>query len=127
MFKIIEGLPEDVLGIEASGKLTHDDYVNKLIPLCDEMLEKQSPLKMFYVIGVDFDGFELAAMWDDAAYGIKHWRDISHIAFVTDEGWMCAVAAMFAPLFPGAIRVFGLSEQEQAKDWISKAERKEAA
>ncbi len=26
MFQLIEGLPSDVLGIEASGKVTHEDY-----------------------------------------------------------------------------------------------------
>jgi hypothetical protein len=32
MFKVIEGLSPDVLAVEATGKITHDDYVHTLIP-----------------------------------------------------------------------------------------------
>ena len=77
MFKIIEGLPQDVLAIEASGKVTHDDYRNTLIPKAEAMIAK-GPIKMLYVIGKDFAGFELEALWDDGAFGLKHWHDFSH-------------------------------------------------
>ncbi len=32
MFKMIEGLPQNVLAIEATGKFTHEDYQHTLIP-----------------------------------------------------------------------------------------------
>jgi hypothetical protein len=32
MFKFIEGLLQDVMAIEAMGKVTHDNYRNILIP-----------------------------------------------------------------------------------------------
>ena len=32
MMKLIDGLPADVLGIEAAGKVTHSDYRDVLIP-----------------------------------------------------------------------------------------------
>ncbi len=119
MFKTIEGLPEDVLGFEVSGKLTHEDYVQGMLPLCDDMLAKHKPLKMMLVIGADFTGMELSAMWDDMSYGIKHWGDMSHIALVTDEGWIRNMSALFKPFFPGEVRFFGLGELEQAKGWIA--------
>jgi len=118
MFKQIEGLPENVLGIEVSGKLTHEDYVDGMLLLCDEMLEKHKPLKMMLVIARDFGGMELSAMWDDMSYGIRHWNDLSHIAFVTDEGWIRNMTALFKPFFPGEVKFYGLDEVEQAKDWI---------
>ena len=40
---------------------------------------------MLYVIGKDFTGFELEALWDDSVFGIKHWQDFSHVAVVTDH------------------------------------------
>ena len=127
MFKIIEDLPEDVVGIEAAGKLTHEDYTGKLIPLLNEALKKHDKVKLLYVIGPEFDGFELAALWDDTSYGLHHWHDVSHIAMVTEENWIRAMMAMFAPLFPGEVRIFGLSEIGHAKEWISNAHHKAAA
>jgi hypothetical protein len=70
MFKFIEGLPQDVLAIEASGKVTHDDYRNTLIPKAEAMMA-EGPIKMLYVIGKDFAGFELEALWDDGAFGLS--------------------------------------------------------
>ena len=61
MFKIIEGLPPDVLAIEASGKVTHDDYRDTLIPKAEAMIAKW-PIKMLYVIGEDFTGFDHQAL-----------------------------------------------------------------
>lgn len=122
MFKIIEGLPQDVLAIEASGKVTHDDYRNTLIPKAEAMIAK-GPIKMLYVIGTDFSGFELEALWDDGAFGLKHWRDFSHIAVVTDHAWMRAMVSMFKPFFHGDVRLFGLIQLPAAKDWIAHAKK----
>ena len=120
MFEIIEGLPQDVLAIEASGKVTHDDYRNTLIPKAEAMIAR-GPIKMLYVIGKDFAGFELEALWDDGAFGLRHWHDFSHIAVVTDHAWMRAMVSMFKPFFHGNIRLFGLAELPAAKDWIASA------
>ena len=122
MFKIIEGLPQDVLAIEASGKVTHDDYHNTLIPKAEAMITK-GPIKMLYVIGKDFAGFELEALWDDGAFGLKHWHDFSLIAVVTDHAWMRAMVSMFKPFFHGDVRLFGLAELPAAKDWIASAKK----
>ena len=120
MFKFIEGLPPDVMAIEASGKVTHDDYRNTLIPKAEAMMAK-GPVKMLYVIGKDFTGFELEALWDDSTFGLNHWHDFSRIAVVTDYAWMSAMVNMFKPFFYGEVRPFGLAELSAAKDWITGA------
>lgn len=119
MFKIIEGLPDDVIGIEASGTITHEDYIENIIPHFESMFETYGTLKVLYVLGDDFDGYELAALWDDATYGIRHWQHISHICIVTDNQWPHSLMSMFAPFFPGEIKMFGMGHLQEAKDWIS--------
>lgn len=119
MFLKIENLPENIIGIEISGKITHKDYAEILIPLVEGDLAAQGSVKMLVVLGPDFGGIELAALWDDTKFGLKHWHDISHIAFVTDEGWARALTTMLAPVFPGAIRVFSLAEREAAREWVT--------
>ncbi len=117
MLKIIEGLPADVLAIEASGKVRHEDYRDMLIPKAEAMMG-HGPIKILYVIGKEFTGFELEALWDDSAFGIKHWHDFSHIAIVSDHAWMKTMIHMFKPFFHGNIRQFDLAELSAAKDWI---------
>lgn len=45
MLTLIENLPPTVLGVEASGKVTHEDYLNILIPSAEAMMAK-GPIKM---------------------------------------------------------------------------------
>jgi hypothetical protein len=70
MFKDIAGLPQDVLAIEATGKITHGDYHDTLIHRAEAMMAK-GPIKMLYVIGKEFSGFELEALWDDGALSTR--------------------------------------------------------
>jgi hypothetical protein len=118
MLRIIEGLPPQVLAIEAVGEVTHEDYRDVLIPRAEAMIVR-GPIRMMYVVGADFKNFDLEALWDDGAFGIKHWRDFSHIAVVTDIGWLRSAAGIFAPLIPADVRLFRLSDLPAAKDWIA--------
>jgi hypothetical protein len=118
MFRIIEGLPPDVLGVEASGRVTHEDYRDVLIPKLEALLAR-GPAEMLYAIGEDFTGFDLEAMWDDAALGFTHWRDFRRVAVVADQTWLRAAASMFKPFFPCEMRLFTRSQMNAAKDWIS--------
>jgi len=120
MFRVIENLPEDVLGIGLHGKITHEDYVDGIIPMFEEKLEKHRPLRVLTLINPNFEGFEIAAMWDDVTYGLKHWGDISHIAVVCDgPSWIKSSVALFAPFFPGEVRSYDMEEMGIAREWIS--------
>lgn len=118
MLELIEDLPEDVLGIEAKGKVTHADYRDVLIPKVETMMAK-GPVKILYVIGPDSEGFELEAMWDDASLGMRHLGDFGRIAVVTDASWMRAAISMFAPLFGAKFQLFKVSDLPAAKTWIA--------
>lgn len=118
MFRFIEGLPPDVLGIEAEGKITHEDYRDRLIPKAEAMMAK-GPIKALCVIRNDLPDYSLEAIWDDQVFGFKHWRDASHLAIVTDHQWMKAITAFFSPFLPAKVRIFPLAELEAAKAWIT--------
>ncbi len=120
MFKFIEGLPPDVLAMEAIGSITNQDYRQTLIPKAEAMMSK-GPVRMLYVIGGEFTGFELDALWDDSAFGLKHWHSFRRIAVVTDHVWMNASISMFKPFFPGEVRLFKLADLPAAKLWIAGA------
>ncbi len=122
MLRLIDGLPPDVLAIEATGKVTHEDYHNTLIPRAEAMMAN-GPIRMLYVIGRDFTGYELEALWDDSKFGIQHWHDFSHVAVVADQVWLRASVSMFTPFFHGEVRLFKLSELDAAKAWIVDGKR----
>ncbi|MEP7084054.1 MAG: STAS/SEC14 domain-containing protein [Betaproteobacteria bacterium] len=125
MLKLIAGLPTDVLAIEGSGRVTHEDYRNVLIPKAEAMMAT-GPIKMLYVLGKDFEGYDLEALWDDGTFGIAHWRDFSRVAVVGDQGWLRAAVSLFKPFFPCECRLFSLSELAAAKAWIANSRKPDA-
>jgi len=122
MLKLIQDLPPHVLGIEAAGKVTHEDYREVLIPAAEAMMGRGS-IRMLYIIGQEFTGYELGALWDDGAFGIRHWRDFSQIAVVGDQAWLRTAVTLFKPFLPCAVRLFSLAERSAARAWITGAEQ----
>ena len=92
--EVIQDLPEDVVGIAAKGKITHGDYQKVVIPAIENKLKAHKKIKMLFIMG-DFEGMELQALWDDTAFGLKHWSDFTHLALVTDEEWIKNMTAFF--------------------------------
>lgn len=125
MFKLMNDLPSDVLGIEATGKVTHADYKNVLIPAAEKMM-RQGPIGLLYLVGKEFTGYELEALWDDSVFGFRHWFQFKRIAVVTDHGWLRAVVTMFAPFFPSDIQLFKISDLPAAKTWIRSSEHSDS-
>ena len=117
MIRFIEGLNEDILGIEAVGQVTHEDYRDILSPTVSKLLEK-GPLRLLYVVGPEFTGYQPRAIVDDTTLGLKHWQEFPFVALVTDVDWIQNSVRMFKPFFPGEVRLFPLSELESAKAWI---------
>ena len=118
MLKLIEGLPVNVLGVTAEGKITGEDYENVLIPLIEEKLKANKTIKMLYHLSNTFDGFSLGAMLDDAKIGIKHLSVWDKIAIVSDHEIINAMVRFFGHLFSGELRIFKNEEIENARKWI---------
>lgn len=116
MFTYIEDLPPHTLGVEASGAITHEDYLelNRRV----EAMMGRGPIKALYVIDSDASEFSPQAFWDDQVFSLKHWHDFSHLAIVTDLVWARGAARLFAPFFPAAIKVFTKAQLAEAKAWI---------
>ena len=120
MLRLMEGLPANVLGVEATGRITDEDYKDTLIPQAEARMAK-GPIQMLYVLHSDLTDFALEALWDDSAFGLRHWRDFSHIAVVTDHRWMRSAISLFTPFFPGEVRLFSIAQLETAKRWVCAA------
>ncbi|RKX40707.1 MAG: STAS/SEC14 domain-containing protein [Verrucomicrobia bacterium] len=119
MIASIPDLPGNVLGFEASGKVTGKDYETVLIPAVEEKLKAFSKIRLLYYLGSDFSGYELEAMWDDAKIGLKHLAAWERIAIVTDTEWIRSATRIFGFAMPGHVRVFKNDGFSAAKKWLS--------
>ncbi len=119
MIKKIEGLPNNVLGFEANGMVTSEDYEKILIPAVEAYLAEFSKVRLLYCLGSDFSGYKLGAMWDDTKIGLKHLTSWERIAVVTDVEWIRSVIHVFGFAISGHVRVFSKDELSIAKGWLS--------
>ncbi len=118
MIELIENMPAGTVGFRAVGTVEPDDYKNVLDPAVDELLQQHDKINMVYVIGDDYDRYSVGAIWQDAKFGARNPHVWGRVAMVTDHDWLRHAMAIFGPITPGDCKVFPLSEQAAAIDWV---------
>ncbi len=116
--ELLKGLPADVIAVRLEGVITAADYEETLIPMVSEKLKVHDKLKMLAVLDDSFQSYTAGAMWDDTKFGLTHLTTLSKLAVVSDRGWVRRSVKLFGPLMPTHVRVFYLSELEDAREWI---------
>lgn len=116
--RLIQDLPDAVIGFEASGKVKDDDYEDVIIPALKACLERHEKCRLLYVLGPESQGFDAGAMWDDAKLGLSHLGSWKRIAFVSDDGAYGTMVKAFGFAMPGEVKVFPLGKLADAKAWV---------
>lgn len=120
MFTLVNGLPNDILGIIVSGKTTKADY-DKLNPLLEKHKAEHGAIKFF--VEIDELNYTAKAMWEDFKTGLHYWREIKYIAIVTDKDWLEKTVEALGAVIPGMkIKGFEMDERAQALEWLSTKE-----
>ena len=84
MIELIEGLPDGVVGLEAVGEVTSDDYSSVAFPAVEDALSRHKKISLLHVLGERFTGYEAGGGWADAKLGVLHAFSFRRIAVVTD-------------------------------------------
>ena len=124
--ELIEGLPDDTVGISVRGVIDAEDYAEKIVPAIEAALARHAKIKILYRIGPEFESFTAGALWSDTRLGTANLTRFSKVALVTDIPWMRGAVRVFAPIMPAEVRVFGDKELDAAKAWIAAEEAKDA-
>ena len=119
MITQMDHLPGHVLGFTASGTITADDYESVLIPAIEAMLQTSDSVRLLYHIDPGCAGFELAAMWDDAKLGMKHFTAWERVAVVSENAWLRSAVKLMGFAMPGHVRVFDEDELAEATEWVA--------
>jgi hypothetical protein len=119
MLRVLHNLPANVLGVEAIGKVTSDEYEQILVPAIQKKRDAHEKIRFIYVLGDEFEGWSAGAMWQDAKLGIKDARAWEKIAIVSDSDWVEHMVTVFGWMVPGEVRVFELDDFDDAREWAS--------
>jgi len=110
-----------LLKVEASGEISHEDYDKHMVPAVVAATKTQGRINLIYLFGAGFTGIAPRAMWDDARLGLHHLHDFRRIAVVTDNGLMQGAVRAFSVMMPAEVRVFDISDADEAESWATAA------
>ena len=119
MITILDDMPPGVLGAQASGKLTADDYTQVLGPAIASATEGGGKLRVVLVFEGEFEGMDAGAVWQDLRMGVSAWHAWERIAMVTDQRWMADGLRLFSWAVPGEARTFTLDQRAEAITWAA--------
>lgn len=114
-------MPEGTIGLEATGKVTSEEYKATIEPTLRAAAE-EGDVRLMFVFG---DGAQLSsgALIEDAraglALGFGHQSAWKRTALVTDLEWVKRSFRLFSWLAPGEIAIYALAELEDAKAWVA--------
>ena len=115
MLELIEGLPKNVVGIAASGRVTMQDCSDVLVPAIKRSLKRHEKIRLYYELNSRFPG----SAWDDLDLGLEHASCCERVAIVTDIGWVRLTVKAVRFLIPSKIRVFPTDQAEEGRAWIT--------
>lgn len=119
MFKIINSDKEDLIIIEAGGKITKEDYLEVLKPFLDNIKDSGEKVRLLFHTNQDFNGYTAGAAWEDLKLGIHHFLTFKKCAIVTDVSWLRNSCKFFSILIPCPVKIFEERDLDQAKTWLA--------
>jgi hypothetical protein len=117
MIKELSDLPPGVVGFEASGTLSAEDYRDVVLPVLQRAYASDE--FRFVIVIPDFHGMTGGALWQDLKVGVEHLHAWKRIALVTDIDWVRHATALFGFLTPGDVEVFPLARRDEAIAWVA--------
>lgn len=109
----------NLITASGSGRISHEDYTERLIPALEAAVKDAGKVNLLYLLGPEFEGFDMQAMWDDTRLGMTHLNDFKRIAFVSGNDLLRNAVHAMSILMPADVRVFDLQDLEQARTWAS--------
>jgi len=118
MIELIDGLPDNVLAIMATGRVTRDDYLTIVAPAAESRRAAHETLRLLYHLPPEFTKFTTTSLWDDPHIGLYRLRDFERVAVVTDVDWLQTVASNIHPTGSTVARLFKHARFAAARHWI---------
>jgi len=118
MIRRLDDMPDGVIGLEASGEVSADDYRDVMGPSLTSALESGG-VRLLYVVA-EHTKFTAGAAFADAKLGLGHLKGWERIAVVTDEDWLENSIKAFGWMMPGEVKVFDDDEVEEATAWLTR-------
>lgn len=115
----IENTPDNMVGFQALGEVTKEDFENKVLPEVKELVERTGELNYLMVIDTELKSFTVGAWLQDVLLGIKNITKWNRAAILSDVEGIKIFTDIFSKIMPGEFKAFGKDQLEAATVWVS--------
>ena len=105
-----------IVEITIDTKITQEDF-DRVARQMEAFIEAHGKVKILEEIR-HLSGFDASVLWSGLKFDMKHLKDYSHCAVVSDKGWVGPVAKAAGAMISCKVRVFPLDQIEQARQWL---------
>lgn len=105
-----------VAELRVQGTFTKEDYARAVDPL-KAFIDRHGSVKLIEIVE-SFHGVDPAVLWPGIKFDWHNIQHISHVAVVTDIGWIGPMSKPAGKLISSDVRLFALDELDEARDWI---------
>ena len=116
MIQILDSGSEGIIAVKMSGKLHEEDY-RTFIPLVEGALKSHENVSLLAQFE-NFEGWDLAAAWEDLKFGAQHYNDFERIALVGENQWQEWMAKVCKPFTRATVKYFSAKQSDEALAWL---------
>ena len=102
-----------------NGRITRADY-DTAVDQMQTFIDAQGTVKFIEIVH-SFDGFDPSVIWPGVKFDFRNISHISHVAIVSDIGWLGPISKAAGALMPTKLRTFTLAELDKAREWAKAA------
>ena len=124
MLEVLPGTHGSALLLKAVRRLSDADYKNVLIPRLEAIISQHGKARPLLDLS-GFFGWEAAALWDDARFGLAHSHDFERVAVVGGPRWIAWGMKLSGLLMSGELKSSPPREREAAVYWIKEGDAAE--
>jgi hypothetical protein len=106
--------------LTVAGHVTREDH-DSVIDRIQACIDTHGTIRMLETIK-SVDGFDPTLLWSGLKFDIRNIRHISHVAVVSDIGWIGPMSKAAGAVISTRLRTFGLAELDAARAWIHDAD-----
>ena len=119
MLSIIPDLPQNVVGVKATGEVTSQDFNAVVMPAVDALASSADKINYLLYLDTDLSKFTAGAWAKDAILGLQHLFNWNRVAVVSDNKGVEKFTDIFSYAVPGEYKGFSAAEYEQAVQWVA--------
>lgn len=119
MIEILPELPPHVAAFNAIGKITENDYIDTIEPVCERIEKEFGKISYLLVINTSLKNYTAGAWIKDAMLGFKYLSKWNRLAIVSGKKGIKEFTDFFGNFIPAKTKGFMMEELTEAKRWVS--------